>query len=110
MFGEDFWQFTIIGVSHWAYDTKSIAQRNFTGKTEEKYMAEWNNLLQEKFHIDVEIDGVFIDAWSQQQWNIEDKNQQDQRRKQDFQLNCKEHQFLFMPFPPSNAIITVGAK
>ena len=65
MFGEDFWQFTIIGVSHWAYDAQSVAQRNFTGKTEEKYIAEWNNLLKEKFHIDVELQGTFIDAFSQ---------------------------------------------
>ena len=77
LFGENFWQFTIIGVSHWAYDQQSIAQRNFTGKTEEGYMKEWNRLLKEKFHIDVEIEGVYIDAWSQQPWNIQDDNQQD---------------------------------
>ena len=77
LFGEDFWQSTILGVSHWSYKDDAIKERNFTGKTEEKFMAEWNSLLQEKFHIDVKIEGVFIDAWSQQPWNKQDKGQQD---------------------------------
>ena len=51
LFGEDFWLHTVIGVSHWAFDANSVAQRNFTGKTENKLMAEWNELLQSKFHI-----------------------------------------------------------
>ena len=39
-------------------------------------MEEWNNLLQEKFHIELELEGVFIDSWSQQPWNIQDQDQQ----------------------------------
>ena len=66
LFGEDFWNYTIIGVSHWAYDAQSVASRNFTGETEEKFMREWNNLLAEKFHISHTVQGVFIDSWSQQ--------------------------------------------
>jgi len=76
LFGEQFWMYTIIGVSHWAYDTQSVFKRNATGRSEEKFMEEWNILLQEKFHIDLELQGVFIDAWSQQPWNIEDEDQQ----------------------------------
>ena len=76
LFGEEFWSSTIIGVSHWAYDAKSVAQRNYTGKTEEKFMEEWNSLLREKFHIEVDLQGVFIDSWSQQPWNVPDENQQ----------------------------------
>jgi len=76
LFGEQFWMYTIIGVSHWAYDTQSVFKRNATGRSEEKFMEEWNILLQEKFHIDLELEGVFIDAWSQQPWNIEDEDQQ----------------------------------
>ena len=56
LFGEDFWSFTIIGVSHWAYDSNSVAKRNYTGKTEEKFMNEWNDLLTEKFHIDAKLE------------------------------------------------------
>lgn len=66
----------MIGVSHWAYDSNSVAKRNYTGKTEEKLMKEWNELLTEKFHIDAELEGVFIDSWSQQPWNIDDEQQQ----------------------------------
>ena len=29
LFGEDFWRFTVIGVSHWAYDAQSVAQRRY---------------------------------------------------------------------------------
>lgn len=76
LFGEDFWRFTVIGVSHWAYDAQSVAQRNYTGDTEDKFMEEWNLLLREKFHIEVELEGVFIDSWSQQPWNLGDQNQQ----------------------------------
>jgi len=76
LFGEDFWRNTIIGVSHWPYAASDVAERNFTGKTEQKFMEEWNNLLQEKFHIDLELEGVFIDSWSQQPWNIQDQDQQ----------------------------------
>ena len=45
LFCEEFWKFTIIGVSHWAYDAQSVAQRNFTGRTEAIFMNEWNALL-----------------------------------------------------------------
>ena len=53
-----------------------MAQRNYTGDTEDKFMEEWNLLLREKFHIEVELEGVFIDSWSQQPWNLGDQNQQ----------------------------------
>ena len=51
-------------------------ERNITGKTEEKFMQEWNNLLNEKFHLKANISGVFIDSWSQQFWNLPDEDQQ----------------------------------
>ena len=40
-------------------------------------MAEWNELLQSKFHITGELDGVFIDSFSQQPWNLPDPLQQE---------------------------------
>jgi len=78
LFGEDFWRVTILGVSHWAYDAQSVAERNFTGKSEQGYIQETNALLHNKTHMpsDVDLQGVFIDAWSQQPWNIADENQQ----------------------------------
>ena len=77
MFGESFWDYTIIGVSHWAFDSNAIAARNHTGKNEEWFLSEWNNQFKEKFHLAKELSGVFIDSWSQQPWNIEDPSQQD---------------------------------
>ena len=77
MFGNSFWDFTIIGVSHWAFDANSIAERNRTGKNEDWYLAKWNKEFKEKFHLEKDLSGVFIDAWSQQPWNREDPGQQD---------------------------------
>ena len=77
MFGDAFWDFTIIGVSHWAFDSNSIAERNHTGKNEEWFLAEWNKQFKDKFHMEKDLSGVFIDSWSQQPWNIEDPGQQD---------------------------------
>jgi len=76
LFGESFWLSTIIGVSHWHYDDWHINERNRTGETEKEFMAEWNSLLQEKFHIEVELQGVFIDAYSQQDDFMDDESQQ----------------------------------
>ena len=77
MFGDAFWDFTIIGVSHWAFDSNSIAERNHTGKNEEWFLAQWNKQFKDKFHMEKDLSGVFIDSWSQQPWNIEDPGQQD---------------------------------
>jgi len=75
LFGEEFWLNTIIGVSHWAYDSHSVASRNRTGDTEEKYMADMNAMLKEKFHIEDELMGVFIDAFAK--YEPDDQDQQD---------------------------------
>ena len=78
LFGELFWRHTIIGVSHWAYDAQSVAERNHLGETEEKFIARWNEQLKEKFHMEgYDLQGVFIDSWSQQPWNLEDPQQQE---------------------------------
>ena len=93
LFGEDFWLHTVIGVSHWAFDANSVAQRNFTGKTEDKLMAEWNELLRSKFHITGELEGVFIDSFSQQPWNLPDPLQQEafQRETEKLWTFLQEH-------------------
>ena len=77
MFGNAFWDFAIIGVTHWAFDANSIAERNRTGKSEDWYLTKWNKEFKEKFHLGKDISGVFIDAWSQQSWNLGDPGQQD---------------------------------
>merc|ERR1712107_84210 len=40
-------------------------------------MENWNNELDEKFHINISLPGVFIDSWSQQPWNTGDSQQQE---------------------------------
>ena len=64
----------LLGVSHWAYDAQSVAQRNFTGETEENFLQIWNERLESKLHLGRKLEGVFIDAWSQQPWNINDQS------------------------------------
>ena len=98
LFGEQFWLSTIIGVSHWPYDLKSIMERNITGQTEEKFMKEWNNLLNEKFHLKANLSGVFIDSWSQQYWNLPDEDQQKAfKRETDklWQFASNNEEFIF---------------
>merc|ERR1719495_1920265 len=77
LFGETFWDNAIIGVSFWAYDRASVAKREHQGKTEEKFIREWNKQLQQKFHINQTLQGVFIDAMSQTSFAKDDKQQQD---------------------------------
>ena len=75
-FGESFWNISIIGVSHWAFDSNSIFKRNITGHNEDWYLEEWNKQLKEKFNPTKDLPGVFIDAMSQLDW-IEDLSQQE---------------------------------
>ena len=75
-FGQSFWNISIIGVSHWAFDSNSIFKRNITGNTEEWYLAEWNRQLKEKFNPTKDLPGVFIDVMSQLAW-VQDPGQQE---------------------------------
>ena len=73
-------------------------ERNITGQTEEKFMKEWNNLLNEKFHLKANLSGVFIDSWSQQYWNLPDEDQQKAfKRETDklWQFASSNEEFIF---------------
>ena len=76
IFSDEFWKYTFIGVSHWAYDKQSVVERNNTKRTEDNFIEEWNQSLREKLQVNVTLSGVFIDSWSQQSWNINDEDQQ----------------------------------
>merc|ERR1719369_699366 len=39
-------------------------------------MADWNSIIGAKFHLQHQLRGVFIDAWAQQPWNLQDEDQQ----------------------------------
>ena len=96
LFGELFWKNAVIGVSHWAYDANSIAKRNYTGKTEEKFLQQWNEQIKAKFHINITLPGMFIDSFSQQPWNKQDKHQQDVFKQQTDKLwNFAQNKKLF---------------
>jgi len=77
LFGKDFWTRVVLGVSFWAYDESSIMKRNHSGKTEEWWTNEMNRQLEEKFHIGMELEAVFIDSWAKQSWNLDDTTQQE---------------------------------
>ena len=73
-------------------------ERNITGKNEEKFMQEWNNLLNEKFHLKANISGVFIDSWSQQFWNLPDEDQQKAFKRETeklWQFASSNEEFIF---------------
>ena len=66
----------MLGVSFWPYDAASIKKREYTGKTEKKFLQEWNNLLSERFHLNITLPGAFIDSYAKQPWNLDDNGQQ----------------------------------
>ena len=77
LFGHGFWDHVTIGVSFWKYDQSSILQRNQSGHTESWYLEEKNKQLKERFHLEHDLDAVFIDSWAKQDWNLEDESQQE---------------------------------
>ena len=51
MFGNKFWDNTILGVTFWAYDAKSISDREYYGIDEEWWSSMMNAALQERYHL-----------------------------------------------------------
>ena len=77
LFGTGFWEHVVLGVSFWHYDINSIMGRNNSGKTESWWTAEMNTQLKEKFHLENDLQSVFIDSWAKQEWNLGDTLQQE---------------------------------
>merc|ERR1711892_713229 len=84
IFGQQWWDFMVIGVSFWKFDQESIDGRAEeceyypdSCKDEAWFMREINKELQEKFHIEKDFTFSFIDSWSQTKPNDEDEIQQD---------------------------------
>ena len=76
LFGNGFWDHVTLGVSHWAYDKKSVDDREHSGKDESWWIEEYNKQLQTRFGVEKDLLAVFIDSWSQQEWNLDDDLQQ----------------------------------
>ena len=51
LFGYGFWNHTVLEVTHWPYDERSITERNKTGKTEEWWTTRMNCALQERYKL-----------------------------------------------------------
>ena len=76
MFGEGFWEHVVIGVSFWQHDTDSANRRNHHNKDEDWLKSELQSQFEDKFKIDFDLPFVFIDSFSQQPYNKNDRNQQ----------------------------------
>ena len=76
LFGRKFWDNVVLEFTHWSFDMNSVMQRNLTGKDETWKLDIFNKALQDMFHINITLTGVFVDSFSQQPWNIPDENQQ----------------------------------
>merc|ERR1712055_1036042 len=83
MFGKDWWDYVVVGVSFWAYDQDSIDDRECDPdypdycKDEAWFEKEINSQLQEKFGQTRNFSFVFTDSWSQTGDNTDDPLQQE---------------------------------
>ena len=96
MFGDDFWDNVIIGVTWWGFDEQGIASRKSKGVTKESFIAQKRDGLlkaamsksdnQEVKRTIAQLKGVFIDAF----YNSTDRVKPDDRAAVEFQTNTKE--------------------
>ena len=59
-----FWNNVILEVTKWAYDEVAIEKRNLQGITEESALLDINTNLQNMFHLNYSLPGVFIDSYA----------------------------------------------
>jgi len=87
MFGQNWWDYVVIGVSFWAYSQDAIDGRHCDDnypeycKDEAWFQREINAQLNEKFNVNRNFTFVFTDSWSQTPgppgYNTEDPLQQE---------------------------------
>lgn len=110
IFGQNWWDFVVIGVSFWAYDQGSIDGRWCDPeypkycKDEAWFKREITAQLNEKFHVNRNFTFVFADSWSQTPgppgYNTDDPLQQEHWQREtgilwDLTVN-REDNFGFM--------------
>merc|ERR1719341_3244151 len=82
MFGQQWWDYLVIGVSFWSYSEEAIAGRECSPnypddcKDEDWFTREVNKQMQEKFGVTKNFTCLFLDSWSQTADNIGDEVQQ----------------------------------
>ena len=78
IFGGDWWNYVVIGVSFWPYDQESIDDRVCDPEypdycqDETWFCKEINTQLRDKLHVDKNFTCVFTDSWSQTGHNVEE--------------------------------------
>jgi len=88
IFGQNWWDYVVIGVSFWAYDQDSIDDRKcYEDQPPERchdeawFCSEMNDQLREKLNTDRDFKCVFTDSWSQvaglPDFNTDDQLQQE---------------------------------
>merc|ERR1712130_669917 len=88
IFGVDWWNYVVIGVSFWAYDQDSIDDRVCEPeypqycKDEAWFCNDRNTQLREKLNVDKNLTCVFTDSWSQTGHNVDDPLQQEHWRNE----------------------------
>ena len=98
MFSKNVWKKMVIGVSQdWSFKNKDIRERDNNGRIEHQFLQSWNDYLRNRSFIKEDIPGMFIDAWSQQSWNLDDQRQQEAwKLGTDELFNFSQQQDLFM--------------
>ena len=83
IFGNEWWDFMVVGVSKWSYSQVAINTRNMTCtnypdrcQDEAWFINEFNAQFQEKFGLEKNFTFAFVDSWSQTIPNNEDPVQQ----------------------------------
>ena len=79
MFGEHFWENTILEATHWSYSDHSIGIRKDQNPllTEAYFESQLNTMLKDNFHINVNLPAVYIDTYY---------NKKDTKQREFFEL------------------------
>merc|ERR1711962_1461922 len=76
IFGKDWWDHVVIGISFWKFNQASIDDRMATAKEETWFKGQITRQLCEKLHVCKDFDFVFVDSQSQLARNKGDRQQQ----------------------------------
>jgi len=70
------WNNVMLEVTHWAYDQNSIKARESHGRNETTALKEVNDMIKKNSHLNQSLEGIFLDSYAVQEWNLDDEVQQ----------------------------------
>jgi len=70
------WNNVMLEVTHWAYDQNSIKARESHGRNETTALKEVNDMIKKNSHLNDSLEGIFLDSYAVQEWNLDDEVQQ----------------------------------